>query len=217
MKRILVYGDSNSWGFPPDGSGLRMDDRWPIVMQRHLDGVQVIEENLPGRTTVHDDHEFMGETCNGLRPLQAILLSQAPVDTILILLGTNDMKTRFLPKADTIAANIGRLVTAVREIGGGSAVWEDPTVPDIFVLCPPALSARADDPQWERAEEWRGGRLASEGLWAEVEKMGAELNVPTFDTNHFVEGGADDPIHWTEASHLRLGQAVAHWLSSHNA
>ena len=215
MKRILVYGDSNSWGFPNDGSGRRMKDRWPQVMARHLDGVEVIEENLPGRTTVHDDPEFMGETCNGLRPLQAILLSHAPVDAVIFLLGTNDLKARFDPDADTIAANIGQLITATREIGGASPVWEDPQVPDIYVLCPPVLSDRADDPDWERVTEWQGGRVASQNLWEALRKTGEDMGVPTFDTDHFVEGGAEDPIHWTEASHLRLGQAVAHWIASH--
>lgn len=216
MKRILVYGDSNSWGYPADGSGLRMDERWPVVMARHMSGVEVIEENLPGRTTTHDDPEHMGETNNGMRPLKAILLSQAPVDAVIILLGTNDLKARFDPSAQKIAENIRALVAHIQECGGGSAVWEDPTVPDIYVLCPPVLSSRAEDPNWERVDEWQGGREASAGLWAAVQEMGEEIGVPVFNTDNFVEGGPDDPIHWTEASHLRLGQAVAHWLSTHS-
>ena len=34
--RILVYGDSNSWGYLDDGSGIRHPERWPVVMARHL-------------------------------------------------------------------------------------------------------------------------------------------------------------------------------------
>lgn len=215
MSRILVYGDSNSWGYPADGTGRRMADRWPLVMARHLPGVRVIEECLPGRTTVHDDADHMGETNNGLRFLQTALRSQSPVDAVLILLGTNDLKTRFGPSGHRIAENIGRLVRAVRAIGGGQAHWEDLTPPQVFVLCPPVLSARADDPDWDRFEGWKGGRAASQVLWQAVAAMGRDLEVPVFDTDHFVEGGLEDPIHWTEASHLRLGQAVAHWLSGH--
>ena len=53
-KRIVCYGDSNTWGsdpatrdrFPPDV-------RWTGVLARELgDGYQIIEEGLPGRTTV---------------------------------------------------------------------------------------------------------------------------------------------------------------------
>lgn len=213
MTRILIYGDSNSWGYPADDSGARMDDRWPLVMARHMDGAEVIEENLPGRTTVHDDAEHMGEVNNGMRFLEVALRSHAPLDALVILLGTNDLKKRFAPDAGTIADNIGRLVLAARQIGGGSPVWDDTTPPKVFVLCPPVLSARADDPAWERVDEWQGGRQASEGLWPAVQAICEPLDVPAFNTDHYVEGGAEDPIHWTHASHLRLGQAVAHWLS----
>lgn len=213
MRRILVYGDSNSWGFLCDGTGARLKDNWPEVMERHMDGVEVIHENLPGRTTVHDDAEHMGETNNGLRFLEVALRSHAPIDALVILLGTNDLKARFSPSAKIIAENIGRLAVAARQIGGGSDIWDDPTPPKIFILCPPTLSDRAEDPNWERLEEFKTARAVSLGLWEAVQAVGAELDVPVFNTDHYVEGGSDDPIHWTAASHLRLGQAVAHWLT----
>lgn len=215
MKRIMVYGDSNSWGYPADGSGVRMAERWPVIMGRHMDGVEVIEENLPGRTTVHDDAEHMGETNNGLRFLETALRSHAPLDAVVILLGTNDLKARFQPSAKRIADNVGTLVEKARNVGGGSVIWDEPTPPRIFVLCPPPLSERAIDPAWERVEEWAGGRKASEGLWEAMQDMGQVKEIAVFNTENFVEGGAEDPIHWTAASHLRLGQAVAHWLSTH--
>ncbi|MEE3025708.1 MAG: arylesterase, partial [Pseudomonadota bacterium] len=75
--RILVYGDSNSWGYLDDGSGLRFADRWPVSMARRLTAagqdVELIEECLPGRTTNVDDPQE-GAWCNGLTPLEAILL-----------------------------------------------------------------------------------------------------------------------------------------------
>lgn len=214
MKRVMVYGDSNSWGYPADGSGKRLEDRWPIVMARHLDDVELVEENLPGRTTIHDDAEHMGEVNNGLRFLEVAVRSHAPIDALIILLGTNDLKARFQPNADRIAENIGRLVVEARRIGGGKPVWDDPTPPKIFVVVPPPLSDRSIDPTWDRVDEWAGAKLASEGLADAVARVCRALDVPVFDSAHFVEGGQDDPIHWTHTSHLRFGQAVAHWMST---
>ncbi len=215
MKRILVYGDSNSWGYPADDSGLRMKDNWPTVMGRHMDDVQVIEENFPGRTTVHDDAEHMGEANNGLRFLEVVLRSHAPIDALVILLGTNDLKARFQPSAEKIADNLGRLVAETRRVGGASQIWEDPTPPQIFVISPPPLSERAIDPTWERVDEWAGAKETSEGLASAISAVCDRLDVTSFDSANFVEGGQDDPIHWTDTSHLRLGQAVAHWLTTH--
>ena len=57
QKNILCFGDSNTWGFPPD-CGARYDrkTRWPGVLQDALgDAFYVIEEGLPWRNTVWDD------------------------------------------------------------------------------------------------------------------------------------------------------------------
>lgn len=214
MKRILIYGDSNSWGYPVDGSGKRMADRWPVVMQRHMSDVELIEENLPGRTTIHDDVEHLGQANNGLRFLEVALRSHAPLDAVVILLGVNDLKARFAPSPEKIADNVGKLVDEVRRVGGGTDVWEDTTPPKIFVVTPPSLSERAVDPTWERVAEWSGGREASQGFAQAFSAMGEARGVPVFDADHYIEGGAEDPIHWTQESHLRLGQAIAHWLTS---
>jgi len=64
MTTILVYGDSNSHGTLPleelDSLGrLGRGQRWPDVMAERLRAsipdVEVLNESLPGRTTVHDD------------------------------------------------------------------------------------------------------------------------------------------------------------------
>lgn len=211
MKRVLVFGDSNSWGYPADGSGIRMARRWPLIMADHL-GVEVIEENLPGRTTVHDD-EHMGEINNGLRFLEVALRSHAPLDAVIILLGTNDFKTRFNPTAETIAANLAGLIETVQSTGGGSIIWDDPMPPKTFLIAPPPLPERANDPSWDRHVEWRGGREASLGLASALRAKVDEAATPIFDSAPFVEGGEDDPIHWTGPSHHRLGNAVAAWLA----
>ena len=52
-KRILIYGDSNTYGFDPDTFG-RFDEntRWTKVCQKLLgDEYEIIEEGMCGRTT----------------------------------------------------------------------------------------------------------------------------------------------------------------------
>lgn len=213
MKRILVYGDSNSWGYPCDGIKSRLLDRWPVVMARDLPNVEVIEENLPGRTTVHDDAEHLGESNNGLRFLETALRSHAPLDAVILFLGTNDLKSHITPDARVIADNLGRLVQRIRAVGGKSEVWDDPTAPPVFLFVPPPLSKRTDDPIWDRCSEWQGARAASHGLAEAFKEVATDLKAPLFDSEPFVEGGQDDPIHWTTSSHVRFGQAAAKWVS----
>ena len=52
-RRILCFGDSNTWGYKPTGGRYDEETRWPMRMQRLLgDGYIVIEEGLNGRTCV---------------------------------------------------------------------------------------------------------------------------------------------------------------------
>jgi len=212
--RLLVYGDSNSWGFPPDGSGQRFDTatRWPCVMARAL-GCELIEEALPGRTTAHDDPDLLSPAMNGLAHLAVALKSHCPVDFLLIMLGTNDFKTRFAPDAQVIGANLARLVALARETGGGRGPWHTAPPPAIALIVPPPLPALVDDAAWDRRDEWLGGRAASLELAQVVHDMAEQLDVAVFEAGRVVAGSDLDPIHLDANAHVALGRAVAHWLA----
>jgi lysophospholipase L1-like esterase len=106
MKTILCYGDSNTWGWDPiSESRLDKDVRWPGVLQQELgDDYEVISEGLPGRTTVWTD-PIEGHM-SGKDYLIPCLHSHKPIDLVIILLGTNDLKHRFGVTAFDIAEGI---------------------------------------------------------------------------------------------------------------
>ena len=69
-RRVLCYGDSNTYGYDPARDGrYGEDERYPRVLQ-HLLGSEwaVIEEGLPGRTAVFDDPitETMNASVSGI-------------------------------------------------------------------------------------------------------------------------------------------------------
>ncbi len=93
MKTVLCYGDSLTWGYSPDGSGRHaLKDRWPQVLQTELgNNVHVIADGLNGRTTAYDDH-LSGFERNAAKTLTTALGTHFPLDLVIIMLGTNDMK-----------------------------------------------------------------------------------------------------------------------------
>lgn len=214
--RVFVYGDSNSWGTPPDGTGLRMARPWPVVMAEAL-GAELLQDPLPGRTTVHDDPVMArvapeGAAWNGSAHLEAALMAASPVDVVLILLGTNDFKARFRPSAEKIAGNILALAGLAARVPAGPGGWNDEVPPKVGVLCPPPLGLLADDPAWERHEEWAGGREVSFWLHTKLGPMAAAQGVPVFEVADVAEASARDPIHLEAESHEALGRAVAAWV-----
>ena len=106
MKNILCFGDSNTWGYAPI-TKTRFDEntRWTGVLQKQLgQNYRIIEEGLNGRTTVHNEEGRPFR--NGSDLLPVLMESHAPLDLVIIMLGTNDLKTKFNSTAQQIAENI---------------------------------------------------------------------------------------------------------------
>ncbi len=199
-RRLLVYGDSNTFGTGPMRT---LDDdpihpagvRWGDVMAGELgDGWEVIVEGLPGRTTVHDD-PVEGAHLNGLTVLPAILGSHRPIDLLAICLGTNDQKHRFGLTAQDVALGAARLVRAAMLTG-----W----VGRVLVVTPPPVKERGDF-----REMFRGAETRCRGLSAEMARFGAREGAEVFDAGTVIETDEADGIHWSAASHDALGRAVA--------
>jgi lysophospholipase L1-like esterase len=90
MNTIFCYGDSNTWGDPPDGVGrYECGVLWPGVLQHRLGaGFRVVEEAPCGRTTCFDDPLWPNR--NGLSYFPVALECYYPIDLLIIMLGTKE-------------------------------------------------------------------------------------------------------------------------------
>ncbi|CAN7278829.1 MULTISPECIES: SGNH/GDSL hydrolase family protein [Ensifer] len=142
MKTLLCYGDSLTWGYDASGPGRHaLADRWPNVLQKALGpDVHVVAEGLNGRTTAYDDHLADCDR-NGARMLPTVLHSHAPLDLMVILLGSNDMKPIIHGTAFGAVKGIERLVNLVRRHD-----WPVETAegPEILIVSPPQLCETAN-------------------------------------------------------------------------
>lgn len=203
MKTILCFGDSNTWGSNPvDRSRFPHDVRWPGVLQKELgDGHAVIEEGLPGRTTVWDDP--IEGPMNGRSYLWPCLLSHRPLDAVVILLGTNDLKKRFSVPAADIAAGAGVLCDMVLE----SACGPNASAPRLLLLCPPPLGRMG-----ELADMFEGGTEKSRQLATHYAAEADLRALPHLDVGSLFHTGDTDGVHFEAEEHATLGRAVAERL-----
>ena len=202
QKTIMCFGDSNTWGFPPDcGERYDRQTRWPGVLQQELgDAYYVVEEGLPGRSTVWDDPVEGGK--NGLKQLAPLILSHMPLDLLIILLGTNDFKNRFSVSALDISWSIGRLAKAARD--SGHPLIGD--APDVLVICPPPLGDLSNSPF--------GGILIgaaekSRQLSTVLATFCEENDIRLFNAGDIVQSSPVDGVHWEAEEHRKLETAVA--------
>jgi lysophospholipase L1-like esterase len=200
MKRILCYGDSNTWGSDPL-TGERLDDqtRWTRALARGLGpDYEVIEEGLSGRTTVWDD-PIEGYK-NGYLYLLPCLETHRPLDLVVIMLGTNDLKKRFSLSAYDIAQGAGVLVTATQK----SAAGREAKAPPVLLMAPPPLGQLTD-----YAEMFEEALEKSKKLGERFRQVAQELGCAFLDTSSVIVSSQVDGIHFDPQEHARLGQAVA--------
>ena len=140
-KTVLCYGDSLTWGYNAETIGRHAyEDRWPSVLQRALGNqVRIIPEGLNGRTTAFDDHLADCDR-NGARILPTILQTHNPLDLVILLLGTNDMKPVVAGAAFAATQGVRRLIQLVRNHTWGFGY----DVPDILIVAPPVISETAN-------------------------------------------------------------------------
>ncbi len=158
----------------------------------------VIEEGLCGRTTVFDDPIMEGR--NGRRYLAPCLETHKPLDLVILMLGTNDLKTRFSAPVEDIAQGIEVLGAMVLSSGcgpGGAA-------PGLLIAAPaPVIETGRFAPSFAGGAE-KSLRFAE--CWrASADLLGADF----FDAASVVSSSEVDGIHLDASAHRALGEALA--------
>jgi lysophospholipase L1-like esterase len=201
VRTILCYGDSNTWGSDPE-TGERFPEgvRWPGVLRRALgEGYHVIEEGLPGRTTVRED-PIEGDHKNGRAYLRPCLESHRPLDLVTLMLGTNDLKERFGTSASDIAQGAASLAETVLMSGCGPYG----AAPGVLLVAPPPVGRLTD-----LAQMFEGSEGKSRGFSAHYRHFAERSGCAFLDAAEVIVSSDVDGIHLDAGEHRKLGEAVA--------
>ena len=213
MPTILCYGDSNTWGFDPSSISdpysrrFAPEVRWTGVMARELGAAyRVIEEGLNGRTTVHDDPIMPHR--NGLAYLPACLQSHRPLDLVILMLGTNDLKQVFNLPVGEIAAGAGLLARHILQSECGHAGRS----PRLLLIGPAATGNMEHLP--DLAEKFPGAAERSRRFPACYSALAESLGCAYLNAQDFVQPSLLDGLHWEATEHAALGIAIAKQVRS---
>lgn len=203
MKTVLCFGDSNTWGYDPaTADRFPKDKRWTGILGKELgDEYEVIEEGLNGRTTVWDD-PIEGDK-NGKKQLPACLESHKPLDLVIIMLGTNDLKKRFSVPSFDIANSAGVLVDIVQK----SMAGHKNTSPKALLMAPPPTAILTDF-----AEMFEGAKAKSNKFAEHYRRVAQEHGCEFLDTSKIIVSSDLDGIHFEKDEHEKLGKAVAEFV-----
>lgn len=202
-KRILCYGDSNTYG-ETEGAKERIpaDQRWTGVLQKTLgNDYEIIEEGRSGRTTNLEDPEKPGR--NGAEYLFPCLKSHAPLDYVVLMLGGNDFKPKFGRSAEDVTKATNELLATIKATTDAKILLVAPTIisfgnSKIDSYFPGMFSQHSE--------------TNSKLLPVLLEKIAEENDYLFLDVNT-VASTTNDGIHIDLPSHKKVGETIAGLIS----
>ena len=205
MPILLTFGDSNTHGTPPiinRAEYHRCDaaTRWPTRVLTALGaGWSLAEEGLPGRTAQFDDL-VMGPHMNGQNGLKIALQSHGPIDVLTLMLGTNDVKTRFGASPLMVTAGIAGLL----DVALGVEMQTRHGGFKVLLICPPPVEEVGPI-----AEEFFGSAATSRALPPLYEALARARGIGFLDAGQVIAVSPVDGIHFDQATHAALAHAVS--------
>lgn len=206
--KILVYGDSNVWGYVPGsydekrlhGKQHPKDQRWTSVLDNQLSFADVVVDGLNGRTTAFDDTYANKPYRNGLRSLPEAIDKYIPIDLIVLALGINDLKIQQEKSVDEITAGMQKLIREVdnsKSSSGGNS-------PRVLVVAPQPIEYGYSSLYFDGCSVAK-----SHDLPAAYETVAIEEGADFLNSANEIASSKVDGIHLDSEEHFKLGCIVA--------
>lgn len=202
MKKILCFGDSNTWGHDPkDGS--RLEKPWPKMLKELMPDCEIIEDGVCGRTTAYNLPDEVH--LNGIELFKKYIDDKNGADVLILMLGTNDTLNFFKKTAKESAENIREFVE----------LWKN-TFPEseVVIVSPIHITGNAMKHETFSQLYSHNSILESHNFATEYAKVAKELNVYFRDASLYAQASALDGIHMDNVGHEKLAKAMADCVKS---
>ncbi len=197
MRRILCFGDSNTYGYAPDGQRYEADSIWPGIMGKLLgDRFEVIADGKNGRTIAFDDPYIEG--CNGMLDIEASLEANAPLDLVVLMLGTNDLKKYFDATPAQIAQNLKTMCELIQQKTDAKILIASPMLLGDEIEFSPTLSLEFGRAQIDYSFDFA----------PQFSKVAQEVGAGFIDLAVVAVSSGADCLHLMPEEHQQIGAAM---------
>jgi lysophospholipase L1-like esterase len=200
--RILCFGDSNTWGYIPntDHERYNNNERFPKVLQKLLGNTyEIIEEGLNSRTLISEDTRPGKEGRNGSLYLIPCLDTHDPLDMVILMLGTNELKEIFHNSAEKIGATLEKYF--VKVILNRKSQFMN-TTPKLLIISPTMI----DESQGTARDVFKGSNIKSKKLGSIYKDIAKRNQCYFIDASQLKVGS--DGVHMTKESHSILAKEL---------
>ena len=201
ILRILCYGDSNTWGYNPVDAS-RYQNRWTKVLADLLPEDEIIEEGLSGRNINREDPDIPNR--NGFPVLPVLIRTHRPLDLVIIMLGSNDLKKFHHITKEILADDLKKTIDVIND-----EELEFPyPVPEILVMAPVELGdGILTTSKWKDYFDENSIKVSKE-LAEAYREVAERENTYFFDASEVAEASEYDSLHLDETEHRKLAEAL---------
>jgi len=211
IKRILCFGDSNTWGYIPNSghNRYRASVRWTGVLQNLLgNSYEIIEEGLNSRGILHGDNRPGKEGRNAMDYIIPCLDTLDPLDYVIVFLGTNELKAELDLSPEEIGENLKILLNII--IQRPSQFREEK--PKLILVNPPVLNENTEYAL--KGDKYKGATEKSLALGIVFKKIASDIGATFVDVQDKLNIG-EDGVHMLPEAHEILGKELYNVI--HNA
>ncbi len=202
MKKILCYGDSNTFGFIPEtGARYPENERWSGILKELLaSDFIVIEEGMNNRTGFFTNPA--GLQFSGKEYLPICLKNYTNIDICILALGTND--SQFFYNLDENIAKTGleNLINTLKNKNNEMKIIIVPPVKITEDILHSGFSLMFNKNSIEKIKQ----------VFPVFEIVAKDNDCYYFDFNKIVTPSKTDGLHYTASSHKIIAKNLASFI-----
>ena len=196
MKKILCFGDSNTYGFIPS-SGKRYDEnsRWSGILKKLLrEEYEIIEAGCNNRTAFCDNPAGVNET--GYKVLPSLLTPD--IDCVILAVGINDLQYLYNISMKDYESGLENLIGLVRtKLPRAKIILLSPSVITEDILNS-YFAAMFDETSIEKSKQ----------LSAIYERAARKENCKLLDLKKIASPSKTDGLHYEKIEHIKIANAI---------
>jgi len=200
MKKIICYGDSNTFGYnPSDGTQYDENTRWTSVLQNKLGAeYEVINEGMCDRTGFVNNPK--GFIFSAPKHFPKLISKSEDIDLLILWLGTNDLQFQYDISMGAIEKGLENLIKLAEE-----------KVKNIIIIPPVILSEKVlEGPfnfQFDNVSVIKSRKIGR--IFRQIDNI---YQCGYFDVNKITTPSDIDGLHYDENSHKIIGEKLAEFV-----
>ena len=197
MKKVLLYGDSNTWGHNPVDF-TQLPRTWGNVAQELLPECEITIDGECGRATLWGEGPKHGIACFRER----YFVKKHDFDLIAIMLGTNDLLKQLQYEPERTAQALRQYIHETR------VVYGDKT-PEFLIISPIHVNDNVlKHPVFSELYSPKSV-VDSKRIAEAISKMAADEDVYFMNAADYAKASDIDGVHMVTEEHEKLGIAAA--------